>query len=138
MSIQKTKRKWRPGSSPFIWHMFHWVRKSVSAKRATLKDGRNLTGRVSFLRTRLVWVGGKARQFQNKQNSSGNPVVLILSLLYSMQSLITFNSEFQNLVNLHELCWWCSIFFWHIQLCEYFQFKFLFDTFNFVASLFQQ
>ena len=55
MSNQKTKRKWRPRSSPFIWHMFHWVQKSMSAKKSTLKDGRNLTGRVAFLRSILVW-----------------------------------------------------------------------------------
>jgi len=35
---QKNKRKWRLRSSTFIWHMFHWVQKSMSAKKATLKD----------------------------------------------------------------------------------------------------
>ena len=54
MHIQKTKRKWRSRSSAFIWHTFHLVRKSMSAKKVTLKDGRHLTGRVSFLRSRLV------------------------------------------------------------------------------------
>ena len=54
ISIKKNLTKWKLRSSTFIWYPFHGIRQSMSYKKATSNDERNLTGRVTFLRSKLV------------------------------------------------------------------------------------
>ena len=53
--INEIRMKWKLKSSPFNWHMFRYIRTSTSREISTLKGDGNLTGRVSFLQSKLVW-----------------------------------------------------------------------------------
>ena len=52
--INEIRTKWKLNSSPFNRHTFRYIRKSMSREMSTLKGEENLTGQVSFLRSKLV------------------------------------------------------------------------------------
>ena len=63
------------------WGIANWCKLELRQNKNEWIAGRNLFV-LKLARFALVCtVSEKARQFQNKQISSGNPVVLILSLL---------------------------------------------------------
>ena len=53
--INEICTKWKLNSSPFNRHMFRYTRTSMSREISALKGEENLTGRVSFLQSKLVW-----------------------------------------------------------------------------------
>ena len=53
--INKIRTKWKLNSSPFNRHMFRYTQTSMIWERSALKGEENLTGRVSYLQSKLVW-----------------------------------------------------------------------------------